>query len=78
MKKSMLFVVGGFALALTFGSCSQPAPMDPAKMQAKVDSVVNARMTAVMDSMNMDCAKHMSTDVQTICDSICTANGIKM
>lgn len=77
MKKSLLFVAGGLALTLAFGSCSSPAPMDPAKMQAKVDSVVNAKMTAVMDSMNMDCAKNMDTKVKTVCDSICAANGVK-
>ena len=78
MKKTMMFVVGGLALALTIGSCSQPAPMDPAKMQAKADSVVNAKMSAVMDSMNMDCAKRMNTEVQAKCDSICKANGVNM
>jgi hypothetical protein len=54
-------------------SCSGGKPMDAATMQLKADSVFQAGMQVLTDSMNNDCSTNMSAWVQGKADSLFTA-----
>jgi hypothetical protein len=74
MKKIILATTGVALLALGLNSCNQAPTMDPAVMQAKADSVFNAKKETIKTEVDGICNSSFEASVQTIADSIVNAN----
>ena len=73
MKKSFLLLPGMFLLILGISSCSQQAPMDATRMQAKIDSIYNSKKQSVMSDVDQLCKASFNDNVKAKCDSMCKA-----
>lgn len=73
MKKTLPLLFGGFLMALASTGCMQGKPMDEAAINAKADSIYNAKKGMVMDSMSKDCQANMAAWVQMKADSMTQA-----
>jgi len=73
MKKTLPLLLGGLLMVLANTGCMQGKPMDDAAINAKADSIYNAKKSMVMDSMNKDCGTNRSALIQMKADSICKA-----
>ena len=54
-------------------SCNNQAPMDPAAVQAKVDSLAAGRIKDATAKATTDCETRMATEVKAMTDSIVNA-----
>lgn len=77
MKKMFLAAVGVSLLTLGLASCNQAPKMDAAQMQAKADSIFNAKKDAIKEEMDGLCNSNFEASVQAIADSIVNANTAK-
>ncbi len=69
-----LAAIGVTLLTLGLASCNQAPTFDAAKMQAKADSIFNAKKDAVKTDMDNLCNSNFDASVQAIADSIVKAN----
>ncbi len=76
MKKTFAFLVGGCLLTLSIVGCQSIKPMDPAIIQAKIDSLYTVSSAALTDSVNNACQAQSASVVKMMSDSICKANGL--
>jgi hypothetical protein len=77
MKKLILAATGVTLLSLGLASCNQAPTMDAAQMQAKADSVFNAKKDAIKSEIDGVCNSNFDASVQAIADSIVNANTAK-
>jgi len=64
------------ALILSFGllqSCGSEATMDPAAVQAKVDSLAAGKIEEATAKATTDCETRMATEVKAMADSLLMA-----
>lgn len=78
MKKTFTLLSVGCLLSLSIVGCQGNKPMDPAAIQAKADSLFNAKAAALTDSVNNACKAGSAAAEQALIDSILTANGKKI
>lgn len=63
-------MAGATMLALGLTSCNQPARMDDATRNQRIDSAYAAQRSTVIDQMNRDCVDNMQARVQMKTDSL--------
>lgn len=76
MKKKFAFLAGGCLITLSMIGCQGTKPMDPAIMQAKIDSLYTVSAATLTDSVNNACQAQSAMVVKMMSDSICKANGL--
>ncbi len=77
MKKLILAATGITLLSLSLTSCNQAPTMDPSQMQAKADSIFNAKKDAIKTEIDGICNSNFDASVMAIADSIVNANTAK-
>lgn len=77
MRKMFLAAAGVSLLTMGLASCNQAPKMDAAQMQAKADSIFNAKKEGIKTEMDGICNSNFDASVQAIADSIVNANTAK-
>jgi hypothetical protein len=67
--KKVLLSFSALMLAFAFHSCTQ-APMDPAAVQAKVDSMAASKIEAASAAAISECETRMATELKSTTDSL--------
>ena len=74
MKKiGIISAIFGFVLMM-LASCQQQAPMSAAEQEVMIDSIVEARTTALQTEMDSICSANFESAVQARVDSLLEAN----
>jgi hypothetical protein len=72
MRKMILSAGMLFSMAL-LQSCGEAAQMDPAMVQAKVDSLAASKIEEATAKATADCETRMTTEVKAMADSLVQA-----
>ena len=71
--RKIILSAGMLLLVATMQSCGGETAMDPAAVQAKVDSLSAAKIEEATAKATADCETRMATEVKAMADSIVNA-----